>query len=160
MIEAMVALCTFGVGVCLALHLFPPGVRKGKRPRNRGYTLPTARRDRRVPWYPAPVPDDATHVTYVAIGEGEDGRHYAITHQTITDAMREASVESNLVNPVIRRYAQLEEDLYARGCIPICEVRFLLSKQQDGDERWWSGSKWVPRWHRDAAVFDIWGTQF
>jgi hypothetical protein len=133
---------------------------KPRRVRNKGYTLPTKRPDRIVPWYPQVVPPDATHMTYILVGEGPNGRTFALRNQTIAEAIQEAALETCLVTPVIRQMCALEDDLYQRGCQPVTEVRFVLTQHQDGGERWWSGRKWLPRWHRDAAVYDIWGTKF
>jgi hypothetical protein len=160
MTDILLAGILLALGFLCAVTLVPRAGRTaaGLAPRRSGYSLPEPRQAARIPYYPLPLPDEATHVAFVMMGETEHGSVYSLSVQPIEDAEQEVRRAVSWADPPIQKAIQLEDDLHARGCRTAGDLRFCVVKiDADGNQRWWSGRKWVPRWHRDAALFDIWG---
>jgi hypothetical protein len=160
MTELLLAGILLAFGFLCAVTLMPRAGRaaSGLAPRRSGYSLPEPSKSARIPYYPLPLPAEATHVAFVMMGTAEHGIVYSLSVQPIAEAERDVSRAKSWVDPPILRAIQLEDDLQSRGCTTAGDVRFCLVRiDAEGTERWWSGERWVPRWHRDAALFDIWG---
>lgn len=160
MTDLLLAAILLALGFLCAVTLVPRAGRAttGLAPRRSGYRLPQPRQDARIPYYPLPLPDEATHVAFVMMGQAEHGAVYTLSVQPIDEAEREVQQSVSWADPPIRKAIELEDDLQSRGCATRGDLRFCIVKiDGEGTERWWSGRKWVPRWHRDAALFDIWG---
>jgi hypothetical protein len=163
MTEAIIVIAAFVGGLLVAVAAVPRAGRAsmGLAPLRSGFSLPRLPREALLPYYPIPVPDGATHVNFMMVGMGQAGSVYSLICQPIEKASVEAHAAKIAIDPVIQRSLELESDLIERGCSPITDIRFCVSKVDDeGTEKWWSGSRWVGRWDKRAAVFDIWGTRY
>lgn len=160
MTEALLAVIALLLGMICAISLIG---RRGHAasataPLQSGYTLTRPVVRSRIPYYPLPVPEEATHVAFVMMGTAEHGQVYSLAVQSIAEAEKEVKSARAYCDPAIQKAIELEDDLTARGCETRGDVRFCLVQiDRDGNERWWSGRRWVPRWHKEAALFDIWG---
>jgi hypothetical protein len=158
MIEAAIVFGAFVIGLAIAATILPRGgnARMGIAPIRSGFSI--GDRFSRLPYYPLPIPEDATHIAWVMMGQGADGVVYSLAVQDLDAAKSEVRQSKHSHDPVITQMMMLEADLNSRGCQSTSDLRFCLARvDDDGNEHWWSGSKWVRRWHRDAALFDVWG---
>jgi hypothetical protein len=78
--------------------------------------------------------------------------------QPIEEAIQQAA--NAAIAPVIAMAVSMEDELYWGGSKPTGDVRFGMARVDfPNDDRWWSGSRWVKKWHKEAALFDIWGNR-
>jgi hypothetical protein len=160
MTEAAVVIAVFVLGLVVASTLVnrSGNAQMGVAPIRPRVGLPYRHPASRLPYYPLPVPDDATHVAWVMMGQGQNGTVYSLAVQDILAAEMACRAARHTYDPVIQQMIVLESDLVGRGCNSTGDLRFCLARVDDeGTEHWWSGSRWVKRWHRDAALFDVWG---
>lgn len=165
MTEGLLVGLLLGAGIMVAVFLIPrSSAAMMVAPRRSGFRLPESLTvdacdgRGRIPYYPAPLPEDATHVAFIVMGQCEHGSVYSLAVQDIEAAAAEVQAATYSHDPVIRKMVELEDDLLTRGCSLKGDIHIaIVHADDDGTEKWWSGSKWVPRWHRSAALFNLWG---
>ena len=97
------------------------------------------------------VPADATHIAWIMLGEGPEGRVHTLYLQTLDNLRSEITSATSPWGPIIATSIELEADIRMRGCVPVTEVMYSVVRvDRDGSEQWFGQSGWGARWNDDA----------
>jgi hypothetical protein len=176
MLEFAICVIALLLAISVIILAFVPrtgNAKLGLAPLGCPYSLPYWNKAGPLPYYQERIPVDATHVLWLMVGSCpvtvEAGnatttvqRHktYSMMHQSLESAMIDISRfdRSRHMDFALSRALTMEDEMYSRGCRPVSDMLIGLARiDKDGNESWWTGSKWVSRWDPATLLFDIWG---
>lgn len=110
-----------------------------------------------LPFCPVSIPPDATHIAWIMCGARSEEVVYSLRLEDIQSVKSQAMLGG--WNLFVLRSIELEDDLRSREAFPATDIRYAIARCTGTGEKWWSGSRWVSRWHRTAGVFDAFGSK-
>lgn len=113
-------------------------------------------RGERIPWHEGPVPIDATHIAWIMLGEGDQGRVHTLLLQTLENLADEVQEARSPWGPIIVHSITLECDIRSRGCVPVSEVMYAIARVDAEGNEWWMGRRgeWTSRWSDRAKIYE------